>query len=196
MVLLTMVSLLLLIACANLANLLLARGVNRNREISIRVSLGATRPRIIRLLLLETAAITVIGAAIGAALTPFLVDLLIRSISDDDGGSGWLDAKLSLPVLLFSMGLAGLSTLLAGMVPAWQISPARPAPKDRAGAAVLRRRASGYVPCFVDGSRSVRAQPREPFAVRSRVPGSGVRHCSRPARSGWSLLRVWRLYRV
>ncbi len=119
-VLLAMVSLLFLIACANLANLLLARGVNRNREISIRVSLGATRARIIRLLLMETAAITVTGAAIGAVLAPVLVDLLIRSIADDDGGSGWLDAKLSLPVLLFSMGLAGLSTLLAGLVPARQ----------------------------------------------------------------------------
>jgi predicted permease len=132
-VLLAMVSLLLLIACANLANLLLARGVNRNREISIRVSLGATRARIIRLLLLETAAITVTGAAIGAVLTPFLVDLLIRSIADDDGGSGWLDAKLNLPVLLFSMGLAGLSTLLAGLVPAWQIS--RPVQRRRTGRA-------------------------------------------------------------
>ena len=69
-----MVALLLLIACANLANLLLARGVNRAREISIRVSIGATRSQIIQLLLLETAAITVTGAVIGAALAPVLVN--------------------------------------------------------------------------------------------------------------------------
>ncbi|MFN0103201.1 MAG: ABC transporter permease [Bryobacteraceae bacterium] len=130
-VLLIMVALLLLIACANLANLLLARGVNRAREISIRVSVGATRGQIIQLLLLETAAITATGAALGAAFAPVLVNLLIRAISDDDGGSGWLDNGLSLPVLAFSIGLAGLCTLLAGLVPAWQIS--RPAVRRRTG---------------------------------------------------------------
>lgn len=132
-VLLVMVALLLLIACANLANLLLARGVNRAREIAIRVSIGATRWKIIQLLLLETTAITITGAALGAALAPVLVNLLIRSIADEDGGSGWLDAGLSWPVLLFSMGLAGLCTAIAGLVPAWQIS--RPAARRRTGRA-------------------------------------------------------------
>jgi len=131
-VLLIMVALLLLIACANLANLLLARGVNRAREIAIRVSIGATRGQIIKLLLVENATITLTGAAIGAALAPVLVQLLVRTISgDDDGGDGWLNAQLSLPVLAFSTLLAGLCTLLAGMVPAWQIS--RPAIRRRTG---------------------------------------------------------------
>jgi predicted permease len=128
-----MVGLLLLIACANLANLLLARGVNRAREIAIRVSLGATRGQIIKLLLLETAAITATGAALGAALAPVLVNLLIKAIADDDGGSGSLETALSLPVLFFAIALAGLSTLLAGLVPAWQIS--RPAVRRRTGRA-------------------------------------------------------------
>jgi predicted permease len=132
-VLMIMVGLLLLIACANLANLLLARGVNRAREISIRVSIGASRTQIIRLLLLETAFITITGAALGAAVAPLLVKLLIRSISDDDGGSGWLETSLSLPVLLFSIGLAGLCTLLAGLVPALQMS--RPTVRKRTGRA-------------------------------------------------------------
>jgi predicted permease len=132
-VLLAMTGLLLGIACANLANLLLARGVDRAREIAIRVSIGATRWQIIQLLLLETAAITVSGAVLGAAFSPLLVKVLIRSISDDDGGSGWIDAGLSLPVLAFSVGLAGLSTLLSGLVPALQIS--RPAAARRSGRA-------------------------------------------------------------
>jgi predicted permease len=131
-VLLAMVWLLLLIACANLANLLLARGVNRAREISIRVSIGATRGQIIQLLLFETAAITVTGAALGAAVAPALVNVLLRAISDE-GERGWLDAGLSMPVLAFSILLAGLCTLLAGLVPAWQIS--RPAMRKRTGRA-------------------------------------------------------------
>jgi len=131
-VLLIMVRLLLLIACANLANLLLARGVNRAREISIRVSIGATRAQIIKLLLVETAAITVTGAALGTAFAPVLVNLLLKTISDD-GDKGWLDAGLSRPVLAFSILLAGLCTVLAGLVPAWQIS--RPAARRRTGRA-------------------------------------------------------------
>jgi len=129
-VLLGMVALLLLIACANLANLLLARGVNRAREIAIRISLGADRSRILQILLVETGLITVTGAAIGAALAPILVDLLIRGISDDSAG-GWLEARLSLPVLAFSTALAGVCTLLAGLAPAWKIS--RPAARNLTG---------------------------------------------------------------
>lgn len=129
-VLLGMVGLLLLIACANLANLLLARGVNRAREIAVRVSLGATRGQILQLLLSETIVITVLGAALGAALAPALVDLLVRGISED-GGSGWVTAELSWPVLLFSTALACVSTLLAGLAPAWQIS--RPAAGNLSG---------------------------------------------------------------
>jgi predicted permease len=128
-VLLVMVGLLLLITCANISNLLLARGVDRAREIAIRLSIGATRWNIIQLLLLETSAISAAGAVLGAAVSPVLVKLLIRSISGDDGGSGWIDARLSLPVLAFSVVLAGLSTILAGLFPALQIS--RPAVRTR-----------------------------------------------------------------
>ncbi len=83
--------------------------------------------------MLETAAISVAGAALGAAFAPVLVKLLIRAISGDDGGSSWLEAEMSLPVLGFSIGLACLCTLLAGLVPAWQIS--RPAVRRRTGRA-------------------------------------------------------------
>ncbi len=132
-VLLAMVGLLLLIACANLANLLLARGVNRAREIAIRVSIGATRWQIVRLLLIETAAISAAGAVLGTALAPLLVQLLLRAISEETDRESWLRTDLSLPVLAFSIGLGCLAVFLAGLVPAWQIS--RPAARKRTGRA-------------------------------------------------------------
>ncbi|MBM3782831.1 MAG: ABC transporter permease [Acidobacteria bacterium] len=120
-VLFAMVLVLLLVACANLANLLLARGVNRAKEIAIRVSMGASRVQVVKLLLTETLVVSVLGAALGAGAAPLLANAIIRTISDD-GAGGWITGAVNAPMLGFAVVLAMVATLAAGVAPAWKIS--------------------------------------------------------------------------
>jgi predicted permease len=111
----------LLVACANVANLLLARGLRRRRELAVRVGLGAGRARLIRQMLVESAVLAVAGgiAALlvalwgGAVIRAFLLPDLPHSIN-------LLDPRL----LLFTAALATLAGLLAGSAPAWALSGA------------------------------------------------------------------------
>ena len=118
-VLLSMVLLLMVIGCANIANLLMARAVNRAREVSIRLALGAARWRIIRLLLTESALLGALGTFFGVALAPFLTRSIIRLMPADELG-GWLSGELNVPLLGFSILLMVAATLLFGLVPALQ----------------------------------------------------------------------------
>ncbi len=118
-VLLAMASLLLLIACANLANLLAARAANRSREIGVRLALGATRGRIARLLMTESGTLAFTGTLAGIALAPLLNRALIASLPRDAAG-GWVSENLNLPLLAFSAGLMILVAMLCGMAPAIQ----------------------------------------------------------------------------
>ncbi len=126
-VLLAMVLLLLVIACANLANLLMARAVNRAREISIRLALGAGRLRVIRLLFIESAVLAVIGTLLGLLLAPALTDGIIRLLPSDIL-SGWLGGRLNLPILGFSIVLMFAATLLFGIIPAVQATSGASSP--------------------------------------------------------------------
>jgi len=126
-VLLAMVLLLLLIACANLANLLMARAVNRGREISIRLALGAGRLRVIRLLFIESAVLAVAGTLFGLLLAPALTSGIIR-LMPADVLSGWLGGGLNLPILGFSIVLMFAATLLFGIVPAVQATSGASSP--------------------------------------------------------------------
>ena len=121
LVLASMVGLLLLIGCANLANLLLARGVNRSRETSIRLALGAGRGRIVSMLLAESLVIAVAGALAGILLTPALTSGVLRLLPPDETG-GWLAGTISLPVLAFCTLIMALAGLISGIAPAWQSS--------------------------------------------------------------------------
>jgi len=119
-ILLIAVSLVLLIACANVANLLLARSTTREKEIALRKTLGATRGRLILQLLTESLLLSLIGGALGIALATFMMPLL-RSFSP--GSLPRLtEAGLDLRVLLFSFLISVLTGLLFGLAPAIRIS--------------------------------------------------------------------------
>ncbi|MGH9433919.1 MAG: ABC transporter permease, partial [Terriglobia bacterium] len=109
--------LVLLIACANLANLMLARASTREREIAVRLALGASGGRLIRQLLAESAMLAIAGAAGGGLLAAILSRFLVAFISTPDNPI-FLDMPTDWRVLGFVAGLAILTTILFGLMPA------------------------------------------------------------------------------
>jgi predicted permease len=108
----------LLIACANLANLQLARTAQRARDYAIRAALGASRSRLMRELLVESLALSLVGGLLGFILATWLTDALGRRILI--GENSGLDISIDFSVLAFTL-VASLATgLLFGLLPAWQ----------------------------------------------------------------------------
>jgi putative ABC transport system permease protein len=124
-ILLAISALILLIACANLANLMLARSSTRRREIALRLTFGASRGRLIRQLLTESLLLAFIGALVGAALAQGLSRFLVAFIGSADDPI-FLSLSLDLRVLFFTMGLAVLACLLFGVAPALQAARSDP----------------------------------------------------------------------
>ena len=114
------VALVLLIACVNVANLLLARGSAREREIAVRVALGARRSRIIQQLLLESLLIAVAGGLVGAALTTGALSMIVRL---GPATVPWLDTlHLDARALVFAGAMTVAVALVSGLLPALRVA--------------------------------------------------------------------------
>jgi putative ABC transport system permease protein len=146
-------ALVLIIACANLANLMLARASVRERELAIRLAVGASRPQIIRQLLVESLLIAAFGAGVGALLAQYLSRVLVAFLSTK-GNPVFLNLGTDWRILGFTAGLAVLACILFGLAPALRASAGSP----------------------VDAMRSGRGQTagREKFGVRRALAASQV----------------------
>jgi predicted permease len=113
----------LLIGCANVANLLLDRAAHRTKEVGIRTALGASRSAVVRQFLAEAFVLALSGALLGVVAAYFGVQAFNRAIVDTQPPF-WLDIQLHPPVLLFAIGVALLATLASGVIPALQASRA------------------------------------------------------------------------
>ena len=116
-----MVALVLLIACTNVANLLLARGAARQREFAIRGAMGASRGRLIRQLIIESFLCALGGGLLGVVVGSWLNSVLTPMVVDNTGIQG-LTAKLDLSVLGFAVTATLVSGLFFGIIPAWRVT--------------------------------------------------------------------------
>jgi predicted permease len=116
-----MVALVLLIACTNVANLLLARGASRQREFAIRTAMGASRSRMIRQLLAESLLCAFAGGGLGILLGTWLMKILAPIVVANAGVHG-LTEKLDPSVLTFAIGVTLLCGVFFGLIPAWRVT--------------------------------------------------------------------------
>jgi putative ABC transport system permease protein len=120
-ILFAMVALVLVIACTNVANLLLARGAARQREFAIRGAMGASRPRMMRQLMVESLLCAIGGGALGVVTGAWLIRFLTPTIVTNAGIEG-LAAKLDPIVLTFAIAATLLSGVFFGVIPAWRVT--------------------------------------------------------------------------
>jgi putative ABC transport system permease protein len=115
------VSFVLLIACANVANLLLSRSVHRSREIAVRIALGATRWRVVRQLLVESVCLGVMGGVLGLGLAAIGVRLFDRAVADS-GKPYWVIFTMDYTVFGFLAAICVLTGIIFGLAPALQVT--------------------------------------------------------------------------
>jgi putative ABC transport system permease protein len=118
----------LLVACGNLANLMLARGLKDRGQTSVRVALGASRQRLVRKALVESLLLAVIGGVLGIGVAYAGTKLILHLAFQIGGPNNFvpIDATPSWPVLLFTFAIAVLTGVIFGIVPAWMTSHADP----------------------------------------------------------------------
>ena len=117
-----MASLVLLIACLNLTNMLLARGTARRKEIALRLALGSGRARVVRQLLTESLLLAAVGSGAGLLLATWGASLLVASLSSALPLVVMLDTTPDLRVLGATIGFCVLSTAISGLGPAWRVT--------------------------------------------------------------------------
>src|SRR6185503_4631361 len=118
----------LLVACGNLANLMLARGLKNRAQISVRVALGASRLRLVRRALVESVLLAVIGGAFGVAVAYAGTRLILHLAFQLGGPNNYVPVspEPSWPVLLFALGVSVFTGMIFGTAPAWITSHADP----------------------------------------------------------------------
>jgi len=118
----------LLVACANLANLMLARGLKDRSQISIRVAMGASRGRLVRKALTESVILAIVGGLLGIGVAYAGTRLILHLAFQIGGPNNYvpIDATPSWPVLLFAFGVSVATGLIFGMAPAWMTSHVDP----------------------------------------------------------------------
>jgi predicted permease len=140
-ILMTIVALVLLIACANIANMLLARGVNRTREVAVRMALGASRRRIVVQMLTESLLLAFLGAGAGIALA-WKASVLLLNMAKPGPEPIPLDVHPDLTVLAFTLAVTVITALLFGTLPAFRATGLEfaPALKDGRGSSSVSSR--------------------------------------------------------
>lgn len=118
----------LLVACANIANLLLARGLRDRQQTAVRVALGASRGRLVRNALLQSVALSLVGGVAGVAVAWAGARLILYLAFHMQERSNWIpvQATPSISVLLFALGVSVLTGVIFGVAPAWMTSNAEP----------------------------------------------------------------------
>jgi putative ABC transport system permease protein len=124
--------LVLLIACANLANLMLARASSRERELAVRLAMGASRARLIRQLLTESLLLAVCGTSVGAAIAPYASQFLV-SFLNTDRDPVFVDLKTDWHMFAFLAGMALVTCILFGLAPALKATRSAPINAMKAG---------------------------------------------------------------
>jgi putative ABC transport system permease protein len=151
LLMLVVVVFVLLVACVNVANLLLARSTARRHELSVRVALGASRWRLARQLLVESAVLSAVGTSAGVLLAPAAVRLIVSELSVDSAPAV-LDLSFDWRVTMFTAALMVLTTMLFGVVPAMRATRVAPndALKDRlAGSTGVRTGSVGVLDSLI-----------------------------------------------
>ena len=119
-VLMGLVALVLLIACANLANLLLARAGARAKEFAVRLSLGASRWRLVRQLMVESLSVALCGGVVGLLLAFWIIRTLLAYLNAGQSNGDGIQATLDPMAVSFALLLSFLTAVLFGLLPAWQ----------------------------------------------------------------------------